>query len=107
MKKSPTQLTLDKMRKAGCDLVQVVEKWNPHARIRQDLFGIVDVLAIVGGETVAIQSTSWGNVSSRIRKMSESESIGPLRNAGWRMIVHGWRKNQKTNRYECKEIDIS
>jgi len=106
MKASPTQLSLALMRK-DCDLVQVVEKWNPHARIRQDLFGIIDILCIRNGETIAVQSTSWSNTKSRETKMIESESLQHLRDANWKIIIHGWRKNKKTNRYEHKEIDLS
>jgi hypothetical protein len=50
---SPTQRTLQHLRAAGFPLVQVVERWNPHARIRQDLYGCIDVLA-VGNEIVAV-----------------------------------------------------
>jgi len=107
MNKSPTQLTLNLLRKEGCQLVQVVETWNPHARIRQDLFGIIDVLAIRDGETIAVQSTSWDNTSARIRKIADSDAITFLRLAQWTILVHGWRKNPKTKRYENKTIDIS
>jgi hypothetical protein len=106
VKASPTQLSLAHLRKT-CHAVQVVEKWNPHARIRQDLFGFVDILALHGEETIAVQSTSWGNVSSRAKKIAESPLVGAVRDAGWRIIIHGWRKNPKTNRYEMKELDLS
>ena len=104
-KKSPTQCTLDKWRKAGY-MVAVVEKWNPHVRIRQDLFGFVDVLAVGNGETVGIQSTSHNNTSSRIRKIEDMpERVAELRNAGWRLVVEGWHKPM--HRWECREVDIS
>ena len=106
MKQSPTALSLAHLRKT-CDAVQVVEKWNPHARIRQDLFGFIDIVAIRDQETIAVQSTSWTNVSSRVAKIAESPLVGFVRQAGWQIIVHGWRKNTKTGRYEMKEIDIS
>ena len=106
MKTSPTQLSLKELRKT-CDAVQVVEKWNPHARIRQDLFGFVDILALQGTETLAIQSTSWANVGARAKKIAESPLVGAVRDAGWRILIHGWRKNKKTNRYEMKELDVS
>jgi carbonic anhydrase len=106
LKTSPTQLTLKELRKT-CQSVQVVEKWNPHARIRQDLFGFVDVLALRDGETIAVQSTSWANVSARVKKIAESEHVAAVRKAGWKIIVHGWKKNAKTNRYELKQIDCS
>lgn len=108
---SPTQRTLAELRKT-CQLVQVVEKWNPHARIRQDLFGIVDVLAIRAGETIAVQATSGSNVAARVSKIAESAALPLLRKAGWRVIVHGWRKvavkrGGKAMRWDLREVDIS
>jgi len=44
-KTTPTQRTLAELTRRGWTK-QVVEKWNPHARVRQDLFGVIDVLAI-------------------------------------------------------------
>ena len=106
MKQSPTVRRLAHLRKT-CQLVQVVEHWNQWSRTRHDLFGIIDILAIRDDETVAVQSTSWTNVKARIDKIQESDALPYLREAGWRILVHGWRKNQKTNRYELKEIDIT
>ena len=54
MATSPTQLTLKKWRKAGYNAA-VVERYNPHAKVLQDLFGFVDVLCVGHGETVAMQ----------------------------------------------------
>lgn len=105
MTASPTQLSLKELRKT-CTAVQVVEKWNPHARIRQDLFGFVDILALDGAETIAVQSTSWANVSSRAKKIAESDLVGAVREAGWRILIHGWRKG-KNGRYELKTLDVS
>lgn len=42
---SPVQRTLADLRKRGFTAA-VVEKWNPHAKIRQDLFGLIDVVAV-------------------------------------------------------------
>ena len=106
MKTSPTQLSLKELRKA-CDSVAVVEHWNPHARIRQDLFGFVDILALSGPDTIAVQATSWANVSARAKKIAESPHVDSVRKAGWKILIHGWRKNKKTNRYELKALDVS
>ena len=103
---SPTQLTLRELRKT-CDLVQVVEKWNPHARIRQDLFGFIDILALRGEETIAVQCTAWSSMSARIKKIAESETVGHVRKAGWKILVQGWKKDKKTGHYTMREIDVS
>lgn len=105
MSESPTKLTLRHLRAQGYTC-QVVEVWNPHARIRQDLFGVVDVLALRGAETLAVQTTSASHVADRVRKIAESEHIGAIREAGWRFLVHGWAK--VGNRWTLtREVDVS
>lgn len=101
---SPTQRTLAHLREAGYPLVQVVERWNPYARVRQDLFGVIDVLA-VGIDIVAVQTTSGSNVSARIKKITESDALPVLRKAGIRVIVHGWRKSKGL--WVLREVDLS
>lgn len=103
---SPTQRSLKLLRERGYRCA-IVEKWNPHAQIRQDLFGFIDILAIKKGETLAVQTTSdhGDSVSSHIRKIADAEAIGDVREAGWRIVVHGWSK--KDGRWFCKEVDIS
>lgn len=104
---SPTSLTLKHLRKQGYQLVAVTEKWNPHARIRQDLFGIIDVLAIRGTEILAVQATSGANVSARVDKLTEHESTPIIRAANIRLVVHGWRKSQPSGRWTLREVDLS
>ena len=84
-----------------------MEVWNSFIRQRKDLFGFIDILALNGPDTIAVQSTSWTNVSARAKKIAESDHIESVRSAGWTVLIHGWRKNAKTNRYELKEIDVS
>lgn len=102
---SPTQRTLKHLRDRGYR-AEVVERWNPHARIRQDLFTIIDVLALSETEVVAVQTTSASNMKARINKISESDILPLLIKLEWRVIVHGWKKNQKTNRWELKEFEF-
>lgn len=93
-KKSPTQRTLQWLRDEGYPLVAVTERWNPHAMIRQDLYGIIDVLA-VGKDVLAVQSTSGtsqSNMNARIRKIQDSSALTHLLTAGIRVLVQGWRK---------------
>jgi hypothetical protein len=104
---SPTQRTLAHFRAAGFPLVQVVERWNAFARVRQDLFGIIDVLAIdANGAITAVQVTSGDHVSERVDKITESAALPYLRKANIRVLVHGWRKNAK-GRYVLREVDLS
>ena len=46
MASSPTQRSLKLLRDEGYT-AQVVERWNPHARVRQDLFGVIDTAAMI------------------------------------------------------------
>ena len=106
-KLSPTQLTLRHLRRKGYTAA-VTERWNPFAKIRQDLFGFVDVLGVGNGETIAVQSTSWGNRLSRVKKMKDdkyAQALADCRDANWTIVVHGWRKVK--NKWELTEIDIS
>lgn len=104
-KVSPTQRSLAEMRHRGY-IAAITERWNPFARIRQDLFGFVDVLCVGNGETVAVQTTSAANMASRVAKISEAEALGEIRKAGWRIVVHGWRKNA-AGRWVLREVDCS
>ena len=88
---TPTARTLAKLRKEGWR-PWVVEKWNHHTKTRLDLYNIGDVLAIRGTETLLVQATSYSNVSSRVKKIAESEHIAAIREAGWRVEVWGWHK---------------
>ena len=101
--KSPTQRSLEKLRAEGY-LCQIVERWNPHARIRQDLFGIGDILAIREGETLLVQTTSRGNVAARVTKIQESEHLDKILAAGWKITVHGWGKLKAG--WTCKIVDF-
>ena len=102
---TPTQRTLKKLRDDGY-LAAVVERWNAHAGIRQDLFGVVDVIGIRDGETLAVQSTSGSNVAARVKKIADAEATPTIRAAGWRFEVHGWRKGAN-GRWQCRVEDVS
>ena len=103
---SPTQLTLRKLKTDGWTTLAIVEHWNPFARIRQDLFGCIDILALKDGDTLAIQCTTYNNRWSRVKKISENEHLGSMRECNWTIEVWGWRKN-KSNKWEVDVIDIS
>lgn len=105
MKTSPTQRTLAVLRDQGY-IAEVVERWNQFSKTRKDLFGIIDVLAIGNGETVAVQTTSASNISKRMHKMEESPCLAYMRDAGWKIHIHGWKKDSKGH-WVCRTVDIS
>jgi hypothetical protein len=104
MAESSTSRTLKRLRDQGY-LADVVEKWIPGANIRKDLFGFIDVMAIKDGETLAVQATSYPNVSARVKKISDHENIGSVRDANWKIEVWGWRKVK--NRWQVRVVDVS
>lgn len=81
-------------------MAQVVEKWNPYARVRQDLFGAIDIVAIKPGlMTLGVQTTTAGNMSARVQKLNDLETVRVLKQTGhWKVIVHGWRRPTKRRR---------
>jgi len=101
---TPTQRSLVYLREQGY-LCEVVEKWNSFTKTRKDLWGWCDILAIRENEILAVQVTAAG-VSSRIKKIMESETLPIVRKAGVRIEVHGWRKNVK-GRYVMRIEDLS
>jgi hypothetical protein len=67
---SPTQQTLALFRGRGY-VAAVVERWNHHARIRQDLFGCLDVVAVGNGETVGVQACAYSDIAKRVRDLRQ------------------------------------
>lgn len=107
MKGSPTKLSLDRLRSDGWT-AEVVEHWNPHAGIRQDFLGCIDIIALRGSETLAVQTTSRNHLSHRVRKIADSPNIGAMREAGWSIVVHGWwQPKGPGTRYELETRDVS
>lgn len=103
---SPTQRTLKLCRDHGWT-VQVVERWNPFAKIRQDLFGFIDLVAMDGVNIIGIQSTSGDNVSKRLDKIRANDKSAEWLRSGGRLFVHGWRKLASSKRWECREIEVT
>jgi hypothetical protein len=96
---TPTQRTLKHMRERGYTC-QVVEHWNPFARIRQDLYGFIDVLCLGENEIIGVQATSYGNVSSRVTKIADHDNVAAVRKAGIRILVQGW-DGKKLREVDC------
>jgi hypothetical protein len=84
---SPTARALAQLRKDGW-LPAVVEKFNPGARVRQDLFGFIDIVAIHPSlqGVLGIQVTTNAHMSDRFTKMLAE----PVRNRVWAWL---WASN--------------
>jgi hypothetical protein len=95
---TPTQLSLKRARTDG-GFAQVVEHWNPFAKVRQDLFKWIDIVAVhpkLAG-VIGIQTTTASNVSARAQKARHNPALKAWINAGGRLLLHGWEK--KKNRW--------
>jgi hypothetical protein len=105
---SPTSRSLAHLRKQDY-LAEVVEKWNPHAHVRHDLYGIIDILCIAqdGREkgVIGIQATSYANHSSRRNKALASPNLPHWLKAHNRFFVHSWRKVK--NRWQLREEELT
>jgi len=86
-------------------VAQVTEHWNQFAKVRQDLFGFIDVV-VLGKQVIGIQTTSGDHVANRIEKIRQLDKARAWLDAGGKILVHGWRK-LANKRWECREIDIT
>ena len=88
----------------------VVEKWIPHTRRRKDLYDIIDIVGCPRKPSrypvYGVQATSAGGMSARLKKLKENPNTLVLLRAGWGIFLYGWKKNQKTNRWEVKIVNI-
>ena len=89
MKTSPTQRTLKLLRAQGWT-VQIVERWNPFAKIRQDLFGGIDLVALKPGVCLGVQCTSATNHSARVAKLRAEPKLAAWVASGCRLEVISW-----------------
>lgn len=101
---SPTQRSLKYLRDQGYS-VWTVEHWNSFARIRQDLFGCIDLLAIGNGDTLAVQTTTASNMSARKHKILENQYYPEMVRSNWKVHLHGWVKVK--NRWEVKVVELN
>jgi hypothetical protein len=119
---SPTQRSLDLLRKDGY-LAAVVERWNTYAGppdkkclacgknavgVRQDLFGVFDIIAVHPGlrVTVAVQTTSGSNLSARRRKLTDCGEVLICMAARWKIELHAWSK-RANGRYEVNREKLN
>ena len=83
---------------------EVVEKYNSFTKKRNDFAGFLDILCLGEQEVVGVQTTSYSNMSARVKKIREHENLSFVLNSGIRILVHGWVK--VGNRWQVKELEI-
>lgn len=103
---TPTQRTLQRLRKDGWTC-QVVEYWNSFAKIRKDLFGVIDVVGVHPDRgIIGIQATSGDNLSKRVKKSQAEPRLKTWIEAGGKFQAWGWRKSARTRRYELRKVEL-
>jgi hypothetical protein len=94
--------------------VQVVEHWNPHAGIRQDLFGVIDIVAC-GVCVLGVQACVGDSVSARLKKALDEPRLKAWLHAGASFQIWGWRgladyrkdgERKKHDRWEARIIEV-
>lgn len=103
-KTSPTQRSLKLMRDRGY-LCAVTERWNPHAHIRQDLWGFCDILCVAADSRIAVQTTTLAHMNDRIAKIKAHPNFPVVYGSGIEVVVHGWRKLKSG--WTCKEAMVT
>ncbi len=104
-KKSPTARALEQLRKDGYT-AQVVERWNPFAKRRVDLFGFCDLIYLTAadkdwyGNIVAVQVTTGTNHAARRTKtLAEPRALKWIQSGGlieiWSYTLAGPRGKAK------------
>jgi len=124
VKTSPMQRSLKHLRDAGWTCA-IVEHWNLHAKIRQDLFGFGDILACepgtdeaasriyntFGGSGIAlVQTTTQANAAARLAKIIAEPRAKTWLLVGGRIFLHGWRKigpRGKRKLWDLKEREVT
>lgn len=104
---SPTQRTLKWLRSLDRGYqCQVVERWNSHARVRIDLFGWADIVAIGppfhshrDSDRVIIGIQCCAGSSHAARKAKAAPLAGPWLDAGgWGYVVSWSKKGERGKR---------
>lgn len=101
-KKSPTQLSVQRLSDLG--YLPFVVEFFAYGK-KHDLFGFGDLVGLKKGEMLIVQCTTASNVSARVKKITEHENVGFVRDANLRIVVWGWR--EKNNEWICREVDLS
>jgi len=89
---TPTQRTRARLRELEVTN-EIVERWNPHARKRVDLFNVIDIVAVTSTSTIGVQVTSGSGHAAR-RTKCEAEKLFWvwLQCDGRRFVVWSWSK---------------
>lgn len=102
-KVSPMQRTLKLLRGQGY-VCGITEKFNSFIKIRQDLFGFIDLVALKPGEIIGVQCTTGAHHAEHKTKIIPLAR--PWLEAGGKIWLITWSKN-KVEKGKKKETWVS
>ena len=88
---SPTARTLKVLRDSGWT-AQVVERFCPFSKRRKDLFGCIDIVALIKGRIVGVQACAGGSHAARRTKSQAEPLLQNWLQAGGLFVVWSWAK---------------
>ena len=93
---TPTSRTLAVLRSEAWT-VAIVEHWNPYAKIRQDLFGLFDLIALKVGEpgVLGVQCCAGSGHAAHRDKMQASPILPIWWQTGNHAVIYSWAKQGK------------
>ena len=104
---TPVQRTMRELRNRGM-VCAVVERFNQHAGphgVRQDLFGIIDIIAVRPGlPTLGVQVCSATDHARRRTKAIEEARLITWLAAGNRFEVWSWKKTKRRWQLRREEL---
>jgi len=65
---------------------EVVERFNSFTKRRHDLCGFIDILCLGKGEVIGVQTTSYGHISDRRKKIIEHENFQTVLDSGIKIL---------------------
>ena len=108
---SPTQLSLKELRKRGY-MAASIEKFNSFIKIRQDCFGILDILAVhpIKKEVIGIQACTdtGGQASKHKMKAGANKNLKTWLDSGCKFKIWAWAKKGKRGErklWTLREVD--
>src|ERR1043166_3200108 len=90
---SPLERSMKVLRTSGYTVAKT-EHWNPFAKIRQDLFGIFDLLCFRKDENgvAGVQVTTGDKHADHAAKIKASPIYQDWKAAGNSIYLHSWSK---------------
>ena len=94
------------MRDAGY-LTGSTEHFNPHIKIRKDLFGFIDFQAIKPGEPIIAVQVCWKDWPKHIVSVAFNPAARVWLQAGGRIVIHSWALRGKRGARKKWELDVT